>query len=112
MKEGIHRPGPSGGEHRPRSNAVHHTQHIEEAQDDEEMVSHCGISGLANWRNGRRRNRLGDCGSKEARRSGGLCFEDGEDRERCSMPQSQQEKQRIWTVAGAERHGKSNGLSW
>lgn len=48
MKEGIHRPGPSGGEHRPRSNAVHNIQHIEKAQDDEEMVSHCGISSLAN----------------------------------------------------------------
>ena len=86
MKEGIHRPGPSGGEHRPRSNAVHNIQHIEKAQDDEEMVPPCGISGLANWRNGRRCDRLGDGGSEEARRSGGLCFEDGEDRERCSMP--------------------------
>ena len=86
MKEGIHRPGPSGGEHRPRSNAVHDIQHIEKAQDDEEMAFHCGISGLANWRDGRRRNRLGDGGSEEARRAGGLCFEDGEDRERCSMP--------------------------
>lgn len=36
MKEDIHRPGPSGGEHRPRSNAVHNIQHVKKAQDDEE----------------------------------------------------------------------------
>lgn len=48
MKEGIYRPGPSSGEQRARSYAVHDTQLLGKVQDDEEVALDCGISGLAN----------------------------------------------------------------